>query len=229
MLAAGFAALSQWQLARSVSTGTVVHRATETVVPLTSIAAPQRPVTDGQNARMVVVDGVWVARDFTLVGQRLNKGVLGYWVVGHLHTSSDAGLAVAVGWSKSRAAALASMHALKGSASSAPARVTGRYLVSEAAEDSDYQHDRLTTVSTAQLVNVWRPDAAGMYSGYVVDAAAASGLTVIDSPKPTSQVELNWLNIFYAVEWVVFAGFAIFLWYRLVRDAWEREQEPEVD
>jgi hypothetical protein len=33
------------------------------------------------------------------------------------------------------------------------------------------------------------------------------------------------LNIFYAIEWVVFAGFAVFLWYRLVRDAWEREEE----
>jgi surfeit locus 1 family protein len=38
-------------------------------------------------------------------------------------------------------------------------------------------------------------------------------------------VALNWLNIFYAVEWVIFAGFAIFLWYRLARDAWERELE----
>ena len=38
-------------------------------------------------------------------------------------------------------------------------------------------------------------------------------------------MELNWLNVFYAVEWVVFAGFAVFLWYRLVRDAVERERD----
>ncbi len=229
VLAAGFAALSQWQLARSVSTGTVVHRATETVVPLTRIATPQKPVTDGQNARMVSVTGSWVPRDYTLLSNRLNKGVIGYWVVGHLTTSSDAGLAVAVGWSKNKSAATSAMQALEAETTSVPVQVTGRYLVSEAAEDSDFQHGRLTTVSTAQLVNVWHPDSAGIYSGYLVDAAAAPGLTVIDSPKPTSQVELNWLNIFYAIEWVVFAGFAIFLWYRLVRDAWEREQEPEVD
>jgi len=58
---------------------------------------------------------------------------------------------------------------------------------------------------------------------------AAPGLTRIDSPKPSSDVEVNLLNIFYAVEWVVFAGFAIFLWYRLVRDAWEREQEEAAE
>ena len=28
---------------------------------------------------------------------------------------------------------------------------------------------------------------------------------------------------------MVFAGFAIFLWYRLVRDAWEREQEEAAE
>lgn len=36
---------------------------------------------------------------------------------------------------------------------------------------------------------------------------------------------INWLNLFYAVEWVVFAGFAIFFWYRLVRDDWEKIHE----
>jgi len=31
--------------------------------------------------------------------------------------------------------------------------------------------------------------------------------------------------VFYAIEWVVFAGFAFFLWYRLVKDARQREIE----
>ena len=56
-----------------------------------------------------------------------------------------------------------------------------------------------------------------------------TGWTPIDSPPPSSEVELNWLNLFYAAEWVVFAGFAIFLWYRLVKDAWEREQEEAAE
>ncbi|KZX22122.1 hypothetical protein [Rathayibacter tanaceti] len=44
-----------------------------------------------------------------------------------------------------------------------------------------------------------------------------------------SDVSLNWLNVFYAIEWVVFAGFALYLWFRLVRDAWEREAEEALD
>lgn len=35
------------------------------------------------------------------------------------------------------------------------------------------------------------------------------------------------LNLFYAVEWVVFAGFAIFLWWRFVRDEHLRRENPE--
>ena len=39
----------------------------------------------------------------------------------------------------------------------------------------------------------------------------------------------NWLNIFYGFEWVVFAGFAIFMWWRLVADDYRRQQEDEAD
>jgi hypothetical protein len=35
------------------------------------------------------------------------------------------------------------------------------------------------------------------------------------------------MNIFYAVEWVVFAGFAIFLWWRLVADDYRRTLEDD--
>ena len=40
---------------------------------------------------------------------------------------------------------------------------------------------------------------------------------------------MNWLNIFYAAEWAVFAGFAFYLWYRLAKDAWEKEVEDFED
>jgi len=52
-----------------------------------------------------------------------------------------------------------------------------------------------------------------------------AGLETIDSVPPLPVGAINWLNLFYAVEWVVFAGFAIFFWYRLVRDDWEKIHE----
>ena len=41
---------------------------------------------------------------------------------------------------------------------------------------------------------------------------------------PTREVEVNLLNIFYGIEWVIFSGVAIFLWWRLVRDEQLKEQ-----
>ena len=37
--------------------------------------------------------------------------------------------------------------------------------------------------------------------------------------KAATEAQINWLSAFYAVEWTVFCGFSVFLWWRLVRDA----------
>jgi hypothetical protein len=47
-------------------------------------------------------------------------------------------------------------------------------------------------------------------------------------PQPPAQ-QVNWLNLFYSVEWVVFAGFALFIWWRLVKDDYRRDLEEELD
>ncbi|MBK4348337.1 SURF1 family cytochrome oxidase biogenesis protein [Lacisediminihabitans changchengi] len=230
-LAATFALLSQWQLSRSVQNGTVVSRDTETVEQLTAIAKPQTGATDTQDGQLVEASGHWVPGDALIVTDRLNDGDQGVWVIGHFRvdtvegvTDAGAGLPVAVGWAKTSSEARAALAALN--ERSGAATVSGRYFAGEAPQDSDFEHGKLTSVSSGAMLNTWKSvDPSGIYGGYLVSAKAPAGLTAIYSPAPTSSVEVNWLNIFYAVEWIVFAGFAIFLWYRLVRDAHEREQE----
>jgi surfeit locus 1 family protein len=234
VVAAGFAGLSQWQLARAVATGTVIERDTETAVPLEDVAKPQSPVTDRANAQLVTASGRWNAGDYSIVSDRLNKAVPGYWVVGHfsagLDSGTSAGLAVAVGWSRDRAGADSALKALEEQSSVAVVPIEGRYIPAEGPQDSDFEHGKLSTMTPGAFLNTWKvPDVAGVYGGYLTAAEPAAGLTRIDSPKPSSNVEVNLLNVFYAVEWVVFAGFAIFLWYRLVRDTWEREREEAAE
>jgi len=235
VVAAGFAGLSQWQLARAVATGTLIERDTETALPIENVAKPQSPVTDRANAQLVTATGRWNAADYSIVSDRLNKGTAGYWVVGHFSAGLDsgpttAGLAVAVGWSADRAGAVSAQKALEAQASVAVVPIGGRYIPAEGPQDSDFEHGALSTMTPGAFLNTWSTqDAAGVYGGYLTSAVAPPGLTRIDSPKPSSDVEVNLLNIFYAVEWVVFAGFAIFLWYRLVRDTWEREQEEAAE
>ena len=110
----------------------------------------------------------------------------------------------------------------------AEVEVVGRFLPSEApiAPDDEADPDSMQAVAVAHLINVWADyDDRPVYFGYVTQAEPVAGLEAITSPPPAVEAELNWLNVFYAVEWVVFAGFAVFVWYRLVRDAVERERE----
>ena len=227
-VAGAFAALGQWQLERSVANTEAVERTSETTVPLESVAKPQQPVTEASAGQLVTVDGEFLPGDFMVLEKRLNDGDEGFWVIGHLATKNDIGLAVGLGWAETEQQAADALTRLEADAPFA-ASVTGRYLPSEAPQEGDFESGEFSAMSTAALVNLWRTvDAAGVYGGYVVTEEPADGLVAIYSPPPSTEVEVNWLNIFYAAEWVIFAGFAVFLWYRLVKDAWEREQHENV-
>ena len=68
----------------------------------------------------------------------------------------------------------------------------------------------------------WLPRAARRLDA---PSLADAGLVPIDSVAPSAPEKVSWLNIFYGIEWAVFAIVALFLWYRLARDAWEKEHE----
>jgi hypothetical protein len=87
----------------------------------------------------------------------------------------------------------------------------------------------LDAVSTARLVNLWSQPSVPVYEGVLTLRAAPAGLTAIYSPRPEEQVELNFLNLFYAAEWALFAVAAFYVWYRLVRDRWELDAAPVED
>ena len=244
-VAGGFAALGQWQLGRAVSTGTEIYTGSEAVRPLAEVAEPQSEVFETQAAQRVTVDGGFVPTGFGVIADRLNDGTPGYWVIGQFRVAEpvDTYLAVALGWTADRDDALASAEELAtGDRPAVIETVEGRYLPTEGPNASDEQKPLdaaltpdgpplATTMSVASLINVW-PEfdaSADVYGGYLVLDDAPPGLTAIDSPEPDLGVQLNWLNIFYAAEWVVFAGFAIYFWYRLVRDAWEREREEAAE
>jgi cytochrome oxidase assembly protein ShyY1 len=224
-----FAALGQWQLQRAVQNGAVVARPTETVRSLTAVAAPQAQQTEASIGQMVRTTGAWVPGDFLVVEHRLNRGAEGAWVTGHFVADRPAGaqLAVAVGWAPGDAQARAIADRLN-ARPPADGELVGRYLDSDGADVPQAGSPMtLTAMAVPQLLNRWQQQAGGpVYNGYLVDRSAPAGLTAIDSPRPTKQVELNLLNLLYAGEWVLFALAAFYVWYRLVRDRWEQSSAP---
>ncbi|MFF2053114.1 SURF1 family cytochrome oxidase biogenesis protein [Leifsonia sp. NPDC058194] len=230
-LAAGFAALGQWQLERALESGKAVEAPSETVLPLADIAKPGGPITDKAVGQLVEFTGTFVPGDYQILDGRLNEGKTGWWVIGHVNLEEPDGtevaMAVARGWAPDEATAKSAVARLSAEPESA-AGIVGRILPDEQPEVPQDKSDptQMRTVGIGALYNLWTGvDGMDVYSAYVVQRGGVDGLDAIYSPPPIAETELNWLNIFYAAEWIIFAGFAIFLWYRLVKDAKQREDE----
>lgn len=217
-IAAAFAALGQWQLDRSVENVDVVEIDTESAVPLASIAEPTRGMTEAEAGRTVAVEGTFVPGDFVLLSGRSDGHgeTDGTWAVGHLVTDAGASLAVVIGTSPTGSPPT--------TLSAVRAEWVGRYLPSEEPQSSDFEAGEFSAMSVPALINVWA-DPGPVYAGFLVLADPVEGFGPIRADAPEREVTLNWLNVFYAIEWVLFGGFAIYLWYRLVRDAVERAED----
>jgi cytochrome oxidase assembly protein ShyY1 len=191
---------------------------------------------------MVTAKGSYDADKQVLVPGRLHDGATGYWVVSAFAVQdapvlSGAGasprtwIPVARGWVADAAEA--------GAPPSGTVELTGRLLPSEAPlPNTAPERGFATAVSVAELINVWE---VSSYPGFVaatsevangadVSAAAVSSqLKPLNiGPQPPPQ-KVNWLNLFYSVEWIVFAGFALFIWWRMVKDDYRRDLEDEED
>ena len=225
-IAALFALLANWQLSRSIDSSAADRPDTETVVPLTDLAEPQQPMYDPAFGRMVEVSLSVVAGDSVILSDRVNTAEPGWVVTVHAVDPTGASLAVAAGWAATLAEAEAAAAELDATDLDLGA-VTGRYLPTESPQQSDFEDGRRSALAVAELINLWADEpmangSPGVYGGYLVLADPLAGLEAIDAPEPSREVEFNLLNLFYALEWVVFAGFAVFLWWRLVTDEIEK-------
>jgi surfeit locus 1 family protein len=237
VVAAGFAALGQWQLGRAIASGKVVTPPVEKVLPLDKVATVGGPPTTAGIGQLVRTTGRFAPDDYGIIDGRLNNGsTTGYWVTAEFTPDTPdakgntALLAVARGWAATEQQARRAVSEL----ASQPAEtvtLTGRLVPSEAPSTPSAGADPFLSnaMSVAALVNTWHGVGdADVYSSYLVaHGTPPAGLTAIYSPPPSEQATVDWLNVFYAAEWALFAGFAIFLWYRVVRDNWEKKREDD--
>jgi surfeit locus 1 family protein len=211
-----FAALGQWQLERSIAEATVVERDTENAVALETVALAQSVTTTDASGRMVSVTCGFVVGDDVLVNNRRSSDGVGSWLIRHCKTPTGDSLAVALGWSPEPVVAQ--------TIESPSPPLIGRYVPTESPQQSDFRSGERSAVAIGELINLWQ-DPGPVYGGYLVLATAPEGLLTIGTEAPPTERQLNWLNLFYAAEWAIFGVFALYLWYRLVKDAWERETE----
>jgi len=230
VVAGVFAWLGQWQLGRAIDTNPPAPGATEKVLPIDQVVKPGAYLDGPLVGQRAETSGSWVPGDFLVVSSRFNDGTQGYWVTGQLRIAGAAeptSLAVAIGWASDEKTAKAAVQRLEKTADGSVLTVTGRLISDEGPVGPPQdQPARMDRMSPAALLGFWHDTAElNVYRPYLASGTPLGGLDTISSPAPEEHSSVNWLNIFYAVEWAIFAGFAFYLWYRLAKDAWEREVE----
>lgn len=234
--------LSQWQFSRSLEKDVAPPTVTEKVQPLLNIMVPGEPMTGDIEGQLVTTSGHFDTAKQVLVPERVQDGDVGYWVVtafvvdgaptlSGVAATKEVVIPVARGW-------IASPDNLT-SAPSGTVQLEGRLLNSEGPVLApDLPAGQVSALSSAELTNVWN---VTTYAAFVVSrhemangadvgaSAQSSGLLPITVTATDQNDKVNWLNIFYAIEWVVFAGFALFLWWRLVADDYRRDQDALYD
>jgi cytochrome oxidase assembly protein ShyY1 len=237
-----FVLLSQWQFGRSVQPEVPVSPATEQTRPLTETLEPGNFFPGSVSDQMVTAEGSYDPAKQVLVPGRLKDGNSGYWVVSAfavkgapalsgVAASPETWIPVARGWVADPGDA--------GAPPSGAVQLTGRLIPSESPlPETAPEAARATAVSVAELINYWD---ISSYPGFVAATSEVTGGSDLSAaavggdlkplnigPQPPAQ-KVNWLNLFYSLEWVVFAGFALFIWWRLVKDDYRRDLEDDLD
>ena len=234
-IAAVFALLGQWQLERSF---TEVEAEDQSQLPLVLINSekPGAPLTPIAANKRVKAQMMLDTQNVYIVANRLQRSndevVSGYWVIANSGVllgdgDSTASLSVGIGFAESLSVAETARAELMDSIQAqAFLEQTGRYLQTEgpvALKDPAKPY-LLESFSLAQLVNLYKGAGAQSLAGFMVlDSEPGFGLETFVIAPPEAGTQVNWLTLFYALEWALFAGFAVFLWWRLVEDARIRE------
>ncbi|MGK4581850.1 SURF1 family protein [Kitasatospora sp. HPMI-4] len=241
--------LGSWQLGRfedRVSThkdGGSSAKAPEAAAPLSSVLkGGTAQVGTDTVGREVTVTGSYDPAHQLLVPNRTVDGRNGYYVLTPLRTADGPAVAVVRGWapgapgSAGTDGAAGSSGTGSGAVAGVPAAPTGQVTVTgrlQAPENSGsggavaggLPTGQLGTISPATLVNMLPYRS---YDGWVAADAAPAGLTVVPTIQPQGGDGLSlraFQNLGYTLEWFVFAGFVVFMWFRLVRREAELVQD----
>ncbi|MEU2726830.1 SURF1 family protein [Streptomyces griseoviridis] len=163
-----------------------------------------------------------------LVPDRELAGRKGFYVLTLLRTDDGRALPVVRGWLPGRA-----------DAAKAPAAPTGEVTVTGALQASETPGDngvsaagglpagQTAAISSGSLINLVPYH---VYDAWITLTTADSGMTAVPAAAPQNTgLDLKaFQNLGYTGEWFVFAGFVIFMWFRLLRREVEFLRDAEM-
>ncbi|MFF4961551.1 SURF1 family protein [Streptomyces sp. NPDC001222] len=222
--------MGSWQLSRFEARVHEQQRASERVsADRKEAARPLQellPVDQSTSGKRTTATGRYGKQ--LLVPDRVLDGKQGFYVLTLLRTDGGRALPVVRGW-------------LPGDASSAkaPAAPTGEVTVTGALQASEspgsngvgggggLPPDETAAISAASLVNLVP---YSVYDAWITLDKADSGMRAVPATAPqNSGLDLKaFQNLGYTGEWFVFAGFTVFMWFRLLRREVEYARDAEL-
>ena len=220
--------LGQWQFERSFRV-TNDHVTNDSTVLLNQITKPGIGITENLADRRVTATVKFKPATCAVIDNRrqlIEDGTTkpGYWVVTDSTDTLGAHLYLAHGFTSNlQQAQQVCADRTKDPDVKVFQPVIGRYEPTEEPQPS--VDGRFESFAIAQLINVHQPKPVSVYGGFVVMESSGFDprLEPIEIGVKSSDAQVNLLNAFYAIEWAIFAGFALFLWYRLIQDERDRE------
>ncbi|WP_109473164.1 SURF1 family protein [Ornithinimicrobium cavernae] len=183
--------------------------------PLTEVLAPHAPFPADGAGHPVVTRGQYDGARQFLVPDRVLEGRPGYWVVTPLLVDEgQAVIPVLRGFVDDPGEA--------GVPPAEPVTVRGELAPGESPYfgEAVLPEGQRGTIDLSVLANEWPED---LYNGFLFSTAEEPRLTADTvAPVPPPQLtagEVDWRNLGYALQWWVFAAFAVFMYLKLLHDA----------
>ncbi|WP_231442253.1 SURF1 family protein [Brevibacterium zhoupengii] len=235
-----FVGLSAWQVDRAQHKNDAVESAdVEEVQPFNEVMEAQAPMPGILADQRVSLSGHWLPDAQVVVPGRVLDGDKGFWVV-TMFAPDDARLGASVGAdSEDKTIAIPVLRgfttdeqtAMESRAAEGPVTMTAQIgPVEGPMPGNSLPEGQVRSVSTSQLINLF-PDLL-TYSGFLIPEEATGGAASIATDglsfvPPTMTREEGGFDLQsagYAIEWLIFAGMALYMWWQLLRDDFMRRR-----
>jgi cytochrome oxidase assembly protein ShyY1 len=239
-----FVGLSAWQVDRAQHKNDVTDSAgVDELKDFNDVMDAQAPMPGILADQRVSLSGHWIPDAQVVIPGRVQDGDSGYWVVTMFAPDgAHLGEGVKVANAEKKTIAIPVVRgfttdedtAMNSEARDGQVELTARIGPIEGpVEGNDLPDGQVHTVSTSQIINLF-PDLL-TYSGFLIpetaDGAAASvgtdGLEQVPTTTTRDEGGFDLQSAVYALEWIIFAAMALYMWFQLLRDDYVRRRLGE--
>lgn len=223
-----FVILGLWQLSVAKDEGRkemLANAHNLAPVPLDEVVGPHQPFAPEFSNRPVIVEGSYLPEQQVVIEDRLLDDRNGVWIVTPLRTARTGALVPVLRGFVPADSPAAAGRGTPPTPNAGPVRIVGTLGPTESRDTltTALPDGRYRRLDLSRLVNIWPGE---LYNVVVLAADEQPDLSpgVNRVPPPELPSGMTGRNLAYALQWWIFALFASFMWWRMVREDYRLDQ-----